>query len=42
MFSGIITHTGLIKRISKNKKNCLIEIRSKMKLDLPYHVPEHA
>ena len=33
MFSGIITHTGLIKRISKNKKNCLIEIRSKMKFN---------
>jgi len=31
MFNGIITHTGTIKKISKRKNNCLLEIRSKIK-----------
>jgi len=31
MFNGIITHTGIIKKISKNKNNCVLEIKSKMK-----------
>ena len=31
MFNGIITHTGIIKKITKSKKNCTFEIRSKMK-----------
>lgn len=30
MFSGIITHTGKISLIKKNKKNCIIKIKSKM------------
>jgi len=31
MFTGIISHTGKIKKISKNNKNCLLKIYSKMK-----------
>ena len=31
MFNGIITHTGKIKRISKNNNNCVFEVESKMK-----------
>jgi len=31
MFNGIITHTGKIKKITKNKKNCVFEIKSKIK-----------
>jgi len=31
MFSGIITHTGTIKKISKRKNNCILVIKSKMK-----------
>jgi len=31
MFSGIITHTGIIKNIFKNKNNCVIEIKSRIK-----------
>jgi len=30
MFSGIITHTGKISKISKNKNNCIIKIKSKI------------
>jgi len=30
MFSGIITHTGEISQISKNKNNCIIKIKSKI------------
>ena len=32
MFSGIIKHTGKIKRILKTKNNCFLEISSKIKL----------
>ena len=31
MFSGIITHTGKIKKIYKKNNNCVLEISSKMK-----------
>jgi len=31
MFSGIITHTGQIRKIFKSKNNCKIEIKSKIK-----------
>ena len=31
MFSGIITHTGIIKNILKDKNNCLIKIKSRIK-----------
>tara|TARA_B100001250_G_C19769396_1_gene776363 strand:+ start:1117 stop:1710 length:594 start_codon:yes stop_codon:yes gene_type:complete len=31
MFSGIITHTGKIKKIMKTKNNCIIQIKSKLK-----------
>jgi len=31
MFSGIITHTGRIKKITKIKNNCIIQIKSKIK-----------
>jgi len=31
MFTGIITHTGQIKKILKSKKNCTIQIKSKIK-----------
>ena len=31
MFSGIITHTGQIKKITKIKNNCIIQIKSKIK-----------
>ena len=31
MFSGIITHTGIIKNIFKDKNNCLIKIKSRIK-----------
>jgi len=31
MFNGIITHTGIIKKISKNKNNCVLEIKSRLK-----------
>jgi len=31
MFNGIITHTGTIKNIFKNKNNCVIEIKSRVK-----------
>ena len=30
MFSGIITHTGKIKRIYKKSNNCFFEVKSKM------------
>ena len=31
MFNGIITHTGIIKKIIKNKNNCVFEIKSRLK-----------
>ena len=31
MFNGIITHTGIIKKITKNKNNCVFEIKSRLK-----------
>ena len=31
MFSGIIRHTGKIKKIYKNNNNCIMEILSKIK-----------
>ena len=31
MFSGIIKYTGKIKKVSKKKNNCVIEIFSKLK-----------
>ena len=31
MFNGIIIHTGIIKKISKNKNNCVLEIKSRLK-----------
>ena len=31
MFNGIITHTGIIKKISKNKNNSVLEIKSRLK-----------
>jgi len=31
MFTGIITHTGIIKKIFKSNNNCVIEIKSRMK-----------
>ena len=31
MFSGIITHTGRIEKITKIKNNCIIQIKSKIK-----------
>ena len=33
MFSGIITHTGKIKKITKIKNNCIIQIKSKIKFN---------
>ncbi len=33
MFTGIITHTGILKKISKNKSNCAVEIKSKIKFE---------
>ena len=35
MFSGIIKHTGKIRRIYKNNNNCIIEILSKIKFSKP-------
>ena len=32
MFNGIIKYTGTIKKINKTKKNCYLEISTKMKL----------
>tara|TARA_Y100000768_G_C23602010_1_gene506478 strand:- start:35 stop:622 length:588 start_codon:yes stop_codon:yes gene_type:complete len=34
MFSGIITNTGEIKKIIKAKKNCIINIKSKIKFNI--------
>ena len=31
MFNGIVTHTGLVKKVYKKNKNCVLEIESKMK-----------
>jgi riboflavin synthase len=33
MFSGIITHTGKISSLKKNKNNCVLEIISKIKFN---------
>ena len=44
MFSGIILNTGIITNIYKDKKNCEIEVLSKMKMHkrekLQNHNPE--
>ena len=32
MFSGIIKNTGKVKKISRKKNNCIIEVFSKFKL----------
>jgi len=32
MFNGIIKNIGIVKKIVKNKKNCILEIYSKMKI----------
>ena len=33
MFSGIITHTGKIKKICKKNYNCIFEIESRIKFE---------
>ena len=33
MFSGIITHTGKVKKLLREKNNCVLEIFSKIKLN---------
>ena len=35
MFSGIVKHTGKIRRIYKNNNNCIIEILSEIKFSKP-------